>query len=495
MVIVNSAYEKTSCDERTVVKILAPFAGLFIVFAEAWLLLNQKSYLIAALLLFACFLLVGIHTWRWSVYGLLAYLPFAGIPILALYPSKLPLLAKDFFFVIPAYMGFFVTGILKGENRSFPNRLLLGLMISFGVLVVAQLFNPMLENKLVGLIGLKVWLLYMPLTVLTYHLIDSVETLNRLARFMVLLALIPAIVVIIEFVLIYCGFGGLVHSFYGSRAASATQQFSQFYIGGAILSRIPGLFQSSTQNYCFLLSMVAMASGNVFLEKYKSPKKLRMSLLYLAIITVACLLCGVRRSLVFVPLFFLLLAILQREVSNIARLIFVMGIGVAVVTYAFSYSALYSHLAQRSAIAYDFEVKEGLVQAIQNNPQGLGTGMDTNPARHAFSNPAKFIWHSESYYAKAVYELGIPGLLILLFLFGYILVKAYSGYRRMEDDALKSFASVLLAFFVLIMIDSSKAHPLDIAPINVYFWVFVGISAKLPLLKEEMAESGEERDE
>jgi len=65
----------------------------------------------AAVVLLAA-LLVGLRNWRWSVYGLLCYLPVSGIAILAAYPGRtdraIAILAKDFVFVIPAYLGFLV---------------------------------------------------------------------------------------------------------------------------------------------------------------------------------------------------------------------------------------------------------------------------------------------------------------------------------------------------------------------------------------------------
>jgi hypothetical protein len=74
-------------------------------------------------------------------------------------------------------------------------------------------------------------------------------------------------------------------------------------------------------------------------------------------------------------------------------------------------------------------------------------------------------------------------------MFGYILVAGFNSYQRMENYPLKSVASVLLSFFIVIMIESSKAQPLDWDPINVYFWVFLGIMTRLPLLDKQPEKS------
>ena len=102
-----------------------------------------------------------------------------------------------------------------------------------------------------------------------------------------------------------------------------------------------------------------------------------------------------------------------------------------------------------------------------------------------------FRWLSENFYAKVVYELGIPGLLIVVALFASILRTGYFNCRLVNDPLLKGFSAALLSFFIVVIVDSLKAQPLDFDPINVYFWMFAGLSAKLASLD---AMSGKAKD-
>ena len=97
MAIFNRTYDKFRYDQRNVLKPLISFFGLFVISVGTGLILVQKPFPLVSFFVFAGFLLIGIHNWRWSVYGLLFYLPYAGIPILAFYPSKIPLLIKDWY--------------------------------------------------------------------------------------------------------------------------------------------------------------------------------------------------------------------------------------------------------------------------------------------------------------------------------------------------------------------------------------------------------------
>ncbi len=204
-------------------------------------------------------LVIGIAHWRWSVYGLLLYLPISGIPVVLLYPhTGIAVLAKDFLFVVPAYAGFFATMITQRRRIAFDRAplVLFGLLV---LIVTAEALNPGLPNLLVGLIGIKVWLLYIPLYFVGYHLVTDRESLRLFLKVVSLAAILPATVGIVEAILIYGGSRQLVYSLYGGAAAAATQDFAHMeYAGGGTSLRIPSTFSFVTQYYTFLAAMITI---------------------------------------------------------------------------------------------------------------------------------------------------------------------------------------------------------------------------------------------
>ena len=455
-------------------------------------LLHAPRYIFAVSC--AGFLALGLAKWRWSVYGLLAYIPFAGIPALAMYPSKAPLLFKDMFFVIPAYMGFLGSLLSGREKISFENikGVPLWLLCSFAGVVFIHMFNPYVlgkYNSVFALIGARVWLFYIPLYFLAYHLIDSREALVKLAKVVLFISIIPISVGLIEAALLYSGRGHIVYQFYGDRVASVTQEFSQTnYPGGGFLRRLPSTFHFVTQYYGYIISMLPLAAAMY------ATRKGHWSLMAV-LVTTAGLLSGARRAFLFIPAFWLLFSSLSGRFPSLTRLAAMVGLGILL---AFSvieahvldvYGNVFSLMAyySRTTISDDF------VQAARRTPLGRGAGVSTGPARHALPDSVPrwsaedvstgIFYSSENFYAKVIYELGLPGLLVVTAIFFSILKTSYARHRLIRHTSLGAFSTAFLLFFIMIIVDSLKAKPLDIDPVNVYFWMFAGLSAKLSSLE------------
>jgi hypothetical protein len=144
---------------------------------------------------------------------------------------------------------------------------------------------------------------------------------------------------------------------------------------------------------------------------------------------------------------------------------------------------LYSMVKELFVHYSDNIAKQGLLDAIRNSPLGTGTGMNTGPARYAFSTPDSFTG-IENYYAKAVVELGIPGLMVVTGLFLSVIGHGYDIQARLRDPGLKSCSSAFLAYLVIIALSSFKGWQIDLDPVNVYFWMFAGFMLKLKYLDQ-----------
>lgn len=469
---------------------------LLFTLAAGWLILGGHGLTAAGILAFSIVYLMILARWQRGVYGLLIYLPFAGLVTLAFHPWQgpallNPLLYKDWLFVVPAYLGFLTAVVTRRERFPQLERLPSRLLVVLSVLVIAQTANPGVVNLPMALIGVKVWLFYIPLYFLTAALLVSRRQLIFLLRLMLVVAIVPCVIGIVEFVLgrLY-GHLTVMEAVYGTMAPEAQQGFTVYEVGGGLLPRgTPSTFTFVTQFFGYLLSMLAVCYA--MWRTDPSPGWRRLGLFMLIFAALNALLTGARSAFIFVPLWLLLAFGLDRGVTGLLRALAMVGgtLGGALSLLSMRASGLFDHVFELFGIYAQGTAYELLVQALVSAPLGNGTGTNTGPARYAIPDPASF-FARENYYAKAVSELGIPGLLLTLAVFGALIWQGFRLRRRLHDPCLRPCAAPLLAFFITMALISFKGWLMDLDPVNVNFWVFAGVLAKLPDLdsrREELA--------
>lgn len=458
---------------------------------------SGRALAATALLVLVAAMVTGLQDWRRAVYGLLLFLPFSGIPYLLLYPSVRPaLVLKDLVFVLPAYAGFLAG---RGERgRVEPGVIPAVLLALFALLVAIQVFNPALPNRLVGLIGAKVWLFYVPCCLLAYHLVETRADLARLLGVMSVAAIVPALIGVAEAVLVYAGHPDLVYRWYGGAAESATQGFVQFnFVDGGSLRRIPSTFSFVAQYFGFAVSMVAVtyAWWRGFLARTRlAPVGAAIWLLLL----LAGLLSGARAAFVFLPFLMAVAVLLEARGLRlpVGRLMVpsALLVGVTVVVLGAGAGTLLSHSFEVGFGELQKVFLDGFRNGIASTLTGLGTGIDTNAARYAFDQTTQFTgpggtWY-ESWYVKAYVELGLAGLVLVVAILGQVLVAGLRRHAALVDPGLRAVSASLLGLLVFILLYGLKGQVVDLDPTNVYFWLVVGVLAKLPLLDRRERPAG-----
>ncbi len=440
------------------------------------------EFLLLILLAPAAWLLI-FRRWRLGLYFLLAYLPFTGIPVLLFYPSTLPVLFKDFLFVIPLYLAFFLGASGVRAGRYVPASVRMS-VVALVVLILVQTLNPNLSNWLVAAIGLKVWLMYIPLTLVAIIFFrDSMEQ-DRLLRMMVVMAWIPCIVGIAQWIgMLNLGYRETMELMYGELGAeAATQQFVQFDLSVGQYFRVTSTFSYPVQYLGFILGMLTVCHIVVNSDPSRGWRKLAWATW--ALLILAGFLCGARAAYLFVPLLLGLTFALSGRLKaglGVAALVPAIGLlGAAIgqfelkdmVELVFGLTSEYGE-----DIAFTF-----IKNALSDTVLGMGTGANTGAARYAFENPDLFVAY-ENYYAKLAYELGLLGLILYVTFELSVLwqgVKLLRSSRGRQVDVVAG----LLAFFVTMFLNNFKGWQMDLDPINVYFWLFLGLLWSLRARKQ-----------
>ena len=407
-------------------------------------------------------------------------MPFAGVVTLSLYPSPLPTLFKDFFFVIPAYIAFLLSRSSRPSKKGIPGPIILA-MLALSALVFVQMFNPGSANWMVSAIGAKIWLFYLPLIFLVFAMVKSREDLIWLLRLMIVIAWIPCGVGIFQWISsLTFGYESTMTAFYGAAAEGATQGFASFQVGGTFF-RIPSTFTFVTQYFGYTLAMIVPGYALMKMDPSKRWRKFSTATFWFVIL--ASFMSGARAAYLFVPILLALIFLLEGRVIGMLKILVMLPLALLAAMYLAGIDpVIMFNLMSELVLHYSVEiVKQGLWDAIEAAPFGIGTGMNTGPARYAFEDPNSFLAF-ENYYAKAVYELGIAGLVIVGALFHILISHGYRIHRRIQDTGLRSCSAAILAFIIAIALNSFKGWQIDLDPINVYFWVFSGFLLRLGYL-------------
>jgi hypothetical protein len=449
--------------------------------------------LVSLALLSALWLVILLVNWRLAPFGLLLFLPFAAVPGLILQQSGWPTLLKDVVFVIPAYLLALLAARRDGLVWELPTTVSVGL-IGLIVLIGAQTIESVRSSPLVALVGLKTWLLYLPLILLAQQLFANGKDAMRWVRVLVAVALIPCAVGIVEAVLIYSGAADIVYGFYGSLASKVTQDFAVVGIGNDLgLRRIPSTFTFVAQYDLFLFAMVPLAAS-VWLGD--SSKRWRVfGGIALLIISVAGVTSGARAFLVWLPIQLGLILILTGPRGWIRFAALSSGLGIGFLFVGGIVAGVPQFLA---ALANDylFGLPFREIQAAVSSVGWLGAGVGTQTgASRYLLEPGSVVGVGiEGWYGKTLFELGLPGLVVVLYIWIVCLRRLWLARRVLKAGPYGVLASAIFVFALSTMVNLVKGPVIDIDPLNVYFWFFVGLGLALQRLGTRDAAAMSQRD-
>jgi hypothetical protein len=107
-----------------------------------------------------------------------------------------------------------------------------------------------------------------------------------------------------------------------------------------------------------------------------------------------------------------------------------------------------------------------------------GNGLGTTGVAALRTNP-ETAFVTESQVLKGLVELGIPGFLLLAFLWFQIALTGYFAYLGTKDTKTQAMLLGVLISLLIVFIDGLVYQNLEVKQVNAYFWTIVGILAVL----------------
>lgn len=432
-----------------------------------------------------------LFKWQRAIWMLIIYLPFASGIAVMLRPNPLGPLLKDFLFVLPVYAVFVLFHLRELGNTRIPKPISL-MFVIFGAMVLLQLFNPGMRDIVGGAIGIKIWLLYIPLAYLTSAMILRAEDLVGFLRVATAVATVPCGLGILMFAMSSTvGYEITMTLFFGSNASDVTQGFTTFQMG-ADFFRIPSTFSFVTQYSGYTLVMLAVTYMHQSVEPHLGWRL--FAKIMTAVVFIAAILSGARANFLFAPLLLFIILFLDAKLTRMA--IWLIGGPIIMVGTLQTFGLDVFTIADRTGglvTSYGSElIIPDLINSLVNYPLGQGVGTNTGPARNLLSASelAALPPMIEGYYAKAIIELGLLGLILILLITGSITVYALGIHRAARDPMARSCTAAITGFVILMAAHSFKGWQIDLDPINVWYWVFIGILFRLPEFRfDQLAEA------
>lgn len=454
-------------------------------------LVLEPKLAIGAAVAIAC-LALSFKFPRYAIYGFVFYLPFSGTVTYGLGGSAVLQLAKDAIFY-PALMGVCLFCIRQKQPLIIPQAIKLPLL-TLGTFLMAVLLlvngSQQLSAEgempmLVGILGLKALVGYLLLITCIYYLIRTKEDLYFLLRIQVVLIILCCALGFVQYLMLTTGVcPGTQGS--GEELFKASLQ-ARCFVGGSLLYtpahgqiRLPGTFVAPWQWGWFLISSAFFAFGTAFNDRSWIWRIL--GLISMAMVMTLSVLSGQRIALALVPVTLVVLLVLTGQLVNLKRFIPV-GIGLFLIlsflvardpdvlnTRIESFQTRWEASPPQAFIMNQLE----WAWDVQKGVLGRGLGRATNAAR-TFGKTQLI----ETYHAKVLYEIGPIGLAMLMILFTVLTVVTFKAYRSIRDPNLRGYGASMWVFILFISY-FPYYYPLDVDPVNVYYWLAAGIALKLP---------------
>ncbi|GAB1540405.1 hypothetical protein NUACC21_30740 [Scytonema sp. NUACC21] len=453
---------------------------------------------------------------RQALFAFLIYMPFSGTITYYIGSSPILQLAKDSFY-IPVVIALWQACSKQKQPFIIPKAIKTPFFILLGLCVLTLLFvngmqqfspptsgigsGPNEKPFFMGILGLKVFIGYIPLITCAYYLIRNKRDFLFFSRMQVVIILICCGLGFIQYMLLLTGVCQGTRNLQGAALFKASIE-ARCYFGGSLvyspdqgMIRLPGTFVAPWQWAWFLISSTFFS----FASGFSDPSIIWrfISLGSIAAVFINAVISGQRIALALVPICFVALLLLTGQLRNLKRFIpigvgLALILGIAVVSNPAVLEERTASFNERweASPPYEFitqQFEESFKE--QRGILGNGLGRATNSARAM--GETRLI---ETYYPKVLYEVGPLGTLAFLALVTTLTITCYRTNRLVKNRNFRSYGSALWVFILFISYNTYY-YPLDVDPVAVYYWFAAGVLLKLPVIDKQEKENSENSEQ
>jgi hypothetical protein len=447
-----------------------------------------------------------LNDWRRGLYGFFGWLFVEDFARKYLGNNMAIYFAKDFL-VLLVYLSFFAAQRNQKTIRSFRPPFLMPLLIFFWFAVV-QVFNPASTSVFYGVLGLKLYFLYIPLIYMGYALTDSEQDLRRFFMFNSVLILLVCCLGIAQSII---GPTFLNPSIMQEDIRNLSTLYRVSPITGLVAYRPNSVFVSTGrfQNLIIVSLIILLGFGGYLILRSKKGRIIAFATI--GVLAAAALMSTSRgvmmwsggSMLVVMAAFVWGAPWKQKEAARVVRSIQRVALigGLAILTLAVIFPeqvnsrfaiysetlSPYSTASELAARTRDYPLKNFL--AAFDTPrwmQGYGIGTASLGIQYVariMQAPPTGIG-VENGYGQLVIEMGVIGLLLWIILGTAVSISAWKIVKQLRGSPWFpiAFAIFWLIFMLFFPIGYNSLVFYQDFLVNAYFWILIGILFRLPHL-------------
>lgn len=397
-----------------------------------------------------------------------------------MYPSRLPLLYRDFLI-----LGVYAMFLIREPALQWALRLRerVGtaawfLATAFLFVGVIQVFNPLLPGTLVGVLGFKTLFFYWPLALLAFAYTDSLERARRLATTIVLFSIPINVFGLYQF---WQGPDFLLSAFGPGFERAMALAYIEELESEDYFVRVIATFASTGQYTAFLLVNSMLAVALFFTAGRRSATAVWAGCSLLNVL--GMLATGSRTGLVGLAMEVALVVVLYRRTWRVLAIAAVAAVGLY-----FGFTWLGENVALRFESLRNVEMVRHrtletttgmFAMLLERYPLGRGLGTGTTASRHLLGEDSGDWELVENDLSKLQLETGIVGVGVFYLFLAALGIRWIGRWRRSLDDPVLGFAAPLSAYCLTKMAFAFIVGGFDSPPASVFFWALVGIVARL----------------
>ena len=445
---------------------------------------------------------------RWGLWLFLIYLPFGGTVTYSIgsvylaVGGRVVYYSSYFLFQLikeAFYYPALISLVLSDHLRKLQPKIKPLLIALFGLLVVClgTLLGVNLPQQLealpnespflMGIIGLKIMVGYIPLLLCAHSFIRDRQDLLRLTRLQIVILMVCCSLCWVQYWLLVSGVCSGNSELPDPAFTRASLQ-AHCLVGGSLLYnpelellRLPGTFVSPWHWGWFLISGSFFAFASLVSDPSRRWRS--VSLVAIILLLATTIISGQRVALLLVPI--ILLVLLWLTEAEKKRLPLKLGV------IAFLSAVVFNEIQLVRDQLGDFVQRwqyspppkfmaQQLSWTLDNHLSWLGSGLGRASSAARKLGEIQLI---EVFHARLLYEIGILGAIAFLVVVSVLSVLTFKAYRTLQEPSLRRLGFCLWVFILLISYNPYY-YPLAVDPVAVYYWFFAGVLLKLPELEQ-----------